>query len=97
MANTKHPNFLLGLLAILVGAAAIGFYANKANDTAFILILVTAALGIISWVWAIFEVQTTDTLQGSQRKFWRIAVVAIPFIGGMLYHLLHSKRDTIVD
>lgn len=97
MANTRHPNFLLGLLAIIVGAAAIGFFANKDNQTGIILVYITAALGIISWVWSIIEVQNTDTLQGSQKKFWRIAVIAVPFVGGMLYHLLHSRRDTIVD
>jgi len=29
MANTRHPDFLLGIPAIIVGATAIGFYANK--------------------------------------------------------------------
>ena len=48
-------------------------------------------------VWSIIEVEKTDTLQGSQKKFWLIAVIAVPFVGGMLYHLLHSKRYTIVD
>lgn len=97
MANTRHPNFILGLLSIIVGAAAIGFYANKENGTADILIIVTAAMGVISWVWSIIEVERTDTLLGSQKKFWLIAVITVPFVGGMLYHLLHSKRNTIVD
>ena len=97
MANTRHPNFILGILSIIVGAAAIGFYANKDGETGVILIYITALMGVVSWIWSIIEVQKTDTLQGSQKKFWRIAVIAIPFVGGMLYHLLHSKRNTIVD
>lgn len=97
MANTKHPNFILGIIAIIAGAAAIGFFANKENSTANVLVIITAVLGVVSWVWSIIEVQKTDSLQGSQKKFWRIAVVAVPFVGGMLYHLLHSKQDTIVD
>jgi drug/metabolite transporter (DMT)-like permease len=97
MANTRHPNFILGIIAIIAGAAAIGFYANKENSTGSIFIIITAVLGVISWVWSIIEVQKTNTLQGSQKKFWRIAVIAVPFVGGMLYHLLHSKPDTIVD
>ena len=97
MANTRHPNFILGILSIIVGAAAIGFYANKESSTADVLIIITAVMGVVSWVWSIIEVERTDTLQGSQKKFWLIAVIAVPFVGGMLYHLLHSKRDTIVD
>ena len=97
MANTRHPNFILGILSIIVGAAAIGFYANKDNTTGNLLVMITAVMGLVSWVWSIIEVQRTDTLQGSQKKFWRIFVITVPFVGGMLYHLLHSKRDTIVD
>jgi len=97
MANTRHPNFILGILSIIVGAAAIGFYVRKDSSTADILVFITAIMGVTSWVWSIVEVQRTDTLLGSQKKFWRIIVIAIPFMGGLLYHLLHSKKDTIVD
>jgi uncharacterized membrane protein len=97
MANTRHPNFILGILSIIVGAAAIGFYASRENATADVLVIITAIMGVTSWIWSIFEVQRTDSLLGSQKKFWLIAVIAIPFVGGMLYHLLHSKKDTIID
>jgi hypothetical protein len=97
MANLRHPNFILGVVAVVLHAIAIGLRVNRNNALADILAIGGAALMLISWVWSIFEVQRTDTLEGSQRKFWRIAVVAIPFVGGMLYHFLHSKRNTIVD
>ncbi|HZH63661.1 MAG TPA: hypothetical protein VEY10_02140 [Flavisolibacter sp.] len=97
MANIKHPNFILAIAAIILGLLSIGFRANRNNSVGDILSIVAAGMAIISWIWSIFEVQTTDTLQGSQRKFWRIAVIAIPFAGGILYHLMHSKRNTIVD
>lgn len=97
MANTRHPNFYLGIIAVLLHIVAIGFRTSRNNQIADILSIGGFALMLVSWVWSIIEVQTTSTLQGSQRKFWRIGVVAIPFIGGMLYHMMHSKRNTIVD
>ena len=97
MANIRHPNFILGVVAVLFHVIAIGLRANREHGTADVLTIIGAVLMFVSWVWSIFEVQKTDTLEGSQKKFWRIAVVAIPFVGGILYHLLHSKRNTIVD
>ena len=60
MANTRHPNFILGILSIIVGAAAIGFYANKESSTADVLIIITAVMGVVSWVWSIIEVEKTE-------------------------------------
>jgi hypothetical protein len=97
MGNIKHPNFLLGLVAILMHAVSIALRTNRSHEAAGFLMIGGFVLMLVSWVWSIVEVQTTDTLQGSQRKFWRIAVVAIPFVGGMFYHIMHSKRNTIVD
>lgn len=97
MANIKHPNFLLAVIAIIFGIVAIGLRSNRENAAGNTLSIISAGLALISWAWSIFEVQKTDTLQGSQKKFWLIAVIAIPMVGGMLYHLLHSKKDTIVD
>ncbi|HVF82117.1 MAG TPA: PLDc N-terminal domain-containing protein [Flavisolibacter sp.] len=97
MANTRHPNFLFALLSIVVGGIAIGFRANRHNAIGDTMLLIAGVMGIITWVWAIIEVQKTDSLEGSQKKFWRIAVVAIPFFGALLYYMLHSKRNTIVD
>lgn len=97
MGNIRHPNFILGIVAVLLHAIAIGFRANRDHHTGDILSITGSVLMLVSWVWSIIEVQRTDTLLGSQKKFWRIAVIAIPFAGGMLYHLLHSKRNTIVD
>lgn len=97
MANIRHPNFILGIVAVLFHVLSIGFRANKDQQTGDILTIIGAVLMFVSWIWSIVEVQKTDTLEGSQKKFWRIAVIAIPFAGGILYYLMHSKRNTIVD
>lgn len=97
MAHLLHPRFLTGILTILIGMVAIGFRANRNNDVGDVLVIIAAILFIVCWIWGIIEVATTDTLEGSQKKFWLIAVIAVPFVGGMLYHMLHSRRNTIVD
>lgn len=95
MANIRHPNFLLGLLAIILAAVALGFRSNKYEFDYYVAIA-AAAVGVIHWIWSIIDVWKTDTMQGSQKIFWQIAVTAIP-LGGMFYYMLHSKQDTIVD
>lgn len=97
MTNLRHPNFILGAVAVLMHAIGIGLRANRDNNTGDVFSLIGSALMLVSWVWSIITVIKTDTLIGSQKKFWLIAVIAIPFAGGMLYYLLHSKRHTIVD
>lgn len=97
MANMKHPNFLFGLLAIFVAFVAIGFRVKHYNSTGDALLIVTGIMGLVTWVWGIIAVQRAHSLEGTQRMFWRIIVVAIPFFGAMLYYMLHSKKNTIVD
>lgn len=97
MANTRHPRFIVGLIALLMHAISIGLYTARYHEAAVYFMIGGFALMAICWIWSIIAVSTTDTLQGSQRKFWLIAVIAIPFVAGMLYHIMHSKRNTIVD
>lgn len=97
MANVRHPLFITAIIAVLLHIAALALRTSRNNEAADYLTLAGAALMVVCWVWAIFVVANTDTLEGSQKKFWLIAVIAIPFVGGILYLLLHSKRNTIVD
>jgi hypothetical protein len=97
MANIRHPNFILGIIAVLLHVVAIGFRTSRNNEIGDILAIGGFGLMFVSWVWSIIEVIGTDTLAGSQKKFWLIGTIAIPFIGGMFYHMMHSKRNTIVD
>ena len=96
MANLRHPNFIIALIAVFFSLLAIGFRANGDNSTGDVLLYVAIVLGAIHWIWSIIDVWRTDTLDGSQKVVWLIAVIAIP-LGGMLYYILHSKRNTIVD
>ena len=96
MANIRHPNFILGAFAVLLGAIALGLRTIYGHETASVLMIIAFGLGIVHWIWSIIDVANTDTLLGSQKKFWLIGVIAIP-IGGMFYYFMHSKRNTIVD
>ena len=96
MANLRHPNLILAFVAVIIGAIAIGLYTTRNNEAAGIFMVIAMILGVIHWIWSIIDVANTTSLQGSQKLFWLIAVIAIP-IGGSFYYLMHSKRDTIVD
>lgn len=96
MANIRHPNFILAIAAVVVLIIAIGLQTSGDTTTADILLIAAIAMGGIHWMWSIYDVSKTDTLVGSQKKFWLIAVIAIP-LGGMFYYLMHSKRNTIID
>lgn len=96
MANIRHPNFIIALAAVFLAILAIAVRSSGDNSTGDALLITAVVLGIIHWIWSIIDVSRTTTLEGSQKKFWLIAVIAIP-LGGMFYYLMHSKRNTIVD
>ena len=87
----------MGLIALFMHAIEIGLYTARYLEAADGLIIAGFALMAICWVWSIIKVSTTGTLQGSQRKLWLIAVIAIPFVAFMFYHRMHSKRNTVID
>ena len=97
MANIRHPLFMTGILSVILHIIGIALRTSSNHATADILTIAGFVLMGVCWVWGVVEVATTSTLQGSQRKFWLIATIAIPFIGAMFYHMMHSKRNTIVD
>ncbi len=96
MANLRHPNLILAVVAVILGAISIALYSARNNQVAGVLMVIAMVLGVIHWIWSIIDVANTTSLQGSLKKFWLIAVIAIP-IGGTFYYLMHSKRNTIVD
>ena len=96
MSNLRHPNVILALVAVILGAVAIGLYTAHNNKVAGVLMVIAMSLGVIHWIWSIIDVARTDTLKGSQKKFWLIGVICIPF-GGTFYYIMHNKRNTIVD
>jgi hypothetical protein len=95
MKNWTHPSFIIGVVSIILLFIGIGMKANAARS-GDIIIIISVGLGAIHWIWTIFDVANTNTLKGQQKKFWLIAVIAAPVLGGMLYYTMHLKRNKII-
>lgn len=94
MNNTKHPAFILGIIAIIVVAFGIGLKANGYRFSDYVLIG-AVVLAAIHWIWCIIEVAGRGDLKPFQKRFWLIIVIAAPVIGGMLFHILHQRAGRI--
>ena len=55
MKNTRHPNFILGVVTSLLVLIGIGLKANSYREGNYVLIGSTV-LGAIHWIWGIFDV-----------------------------------------
>ena len=95
MKNLRHPNFILAIISAIVLFLAIGMK-SSGNQAGDILIIIGAALDGIHWAWAIIDVINRDDMKNYQKRFWLIAVVAVPVFGAMVFYGLHQERDKIV-
>jgi hypothetical protein len=95
MNNLRHPNFILAIISTIILLFGIGF---QANGYAFgdYVIGFAVLLGAVHWIWAIIDVMKRADLKAFQKRFWLIAVVACPILGGMLFYAMHQERDKIV-
>jgi len=96
MKNLKHPSFILAVISIFVLFIGIGLRANGDNRTGDAFIIGSVALGFVHWVWTIFDVAMRTDLKAFQKRFWLIAVVACPILGGMLFYGMHQTKGKIV-
>ena len=85
MKNTTHPNFIFGIISIILVLIGIGFKANSYPLGNYILIGSTF-LGAIHWIWAIIDVsgRPEEDLKAFQKRFWLIAVIAVPALGALV-------------
>lgn len=96
MKNMKHPSFILAVLSIIVLFLGIGLRVNGYQKTGDIVIIVSVVMGAIHWIWSIIDVNSRDDLKPQQKKFWRIAVIACPVLGAMLFYTMHQRANKIV-
>lgn len=85
MKQTTHPNFILGLVSLVLLFVGIGlkFYSYRFGD---IVLILAAVLGGVHWIWSIIDVFRHQTSASQSRVFWMILVVVLPPIGGLLYY-----------
>ena len=95
MKNLRHPNFILAILSAIVLFLGIGFRANGYAAGDYIL-GAGALLAGIHWIWAIVDVISRHDMKAYQKRFWLIAVVAVPVFGAMVFYGLHQEKDKIV-
>ena len=67
--NTKHPNFLLGVISYMLLLAGVVLLTSNVLYGRF-LIMTAFVAGAIHWVRAIIDVSTSDTVKnGASRAF----------------------------
>jgi len=95
MKNLRHPSFILAIISIVVTFVGIGMkaYGYRGGDYTLIAAVV---LGGIHWIWTIVDVAGKNDMKPFQRRFWLIAVVAAPVLGGLLFYTLHQKAGKII-
>ena len=94
MKNTRHPNFILGVVTSLLVLIGIGLKANAYREGNYVLIGSTV-LGAIHWIWGIFDVLGRTDMKPFQKRFWLIITVAIPAFGALLFYVMHQTKDKI--
>jgi hypothetical protein len=95
MKNLRHPNLILGIFVIIIVLAGIGFKSNRYSFGDFVLIA-GAILGGIHWIWAIIDVISRHDMKPYQKRFWLIAIVAVPALGSLLFYTMHQEKNKII-
>lgn len=95
MKNLRHPSFILAMISIVVTFFGIGLKAYGYRGGDYVLIA-AAVLGGIHWIWTIIDVAGKNDMKPFQRRFWLIAVTAVPVLGGILYYTMHQRAGKII-
>ncbi|MFN2456613.1 MAG: PLDc N-terminal domain-containing protein [Chitinophagaceae bacterium] len=95
MKNMKHPAFIIGIVSIILLFVGIGMKAN-AERSGDIVIIISVVFGAVHWVWSILDVVNRTDMKPFQKRFWLIAVIAAPVLGGMLFYAMHQQKDKLV-
>lgn len=94
MKNMRHPNFLLGIFTLVLALFGVGLKANNYLSGDYVLII-AAALAGIHYIWSIIDLVSRNDLKPFQKRFWMIAIVAVPALGSMLFYILHQERNKL--
>ena len=94
MKNMRHPNFILGIVSIIMVIIGAVVKADSYRSGDYIIIG-AVVLGAIHWIWSIIDVVGRTDLKPYQKRFWLIAVVAAPAIGALIFYIMHQTRNKI--
>jgi hypothetical protein len=94
MKNMRHPSFLLGMVSIIILFIGIGIKVYGFGSGNYVIIA-AVILGGIHWIWSIVDVATRTDMKPFQKRFWLIAVIAAPALGGLIFYSMHQKAGKI--
>ena len=88
MKKTSHPNFILGIISLVLMFVGLGLRANgyRGGDAVF---MGAIALGAVHWIWSIIDVlkdYRTNNARENRNIIWVILVIIVPPVGGLLYY-----------
>jgi len=95
MKNSKKPTLLIFLIGTILVFAGIGMksYGYRTGD--YLLYGGLALFGLF-WILSIAKVIGAPDLKPFQKRFWMIAVIAVPVLGGLLFHFMHNRPGRII-
>jgi predicted membrane channel-forming protein YqfA (hemolysin III family) len=96
MKNMKSPAFITFIVGALLVFTGIGMKANSAASGNIVLYIGFALMGLF-WILSIVKVVTAPDMKPFQKRFWLISVVAVPVLGGLIFHIMHRKAGKIVS
>ena len=94
MKNLKRPSFLTfitGVIIMFIGLAV----KNDGNSVGDYMMYAGIALIGLFWFWSIAIVLSAPDMKPFQKRFWMIAVIAVPVLGGLVFHIMHNKAGRI--
>ena len=94
MKNMRHPNFILAIVSLIMLMIGVVFKLNGYKSGDYIII-VSIVMGAIHWIWGIIDVIGRKDMKPFQKRFWLIAVIAAPAIGGLIFYIMHQERNRL--
>jgi uncharacterized membrane protein HdeD (DUF308 family) len=94
MKNMRHPNFILAVISLIMLMIGVSFKVNGYKSGDYIII-VSVVMGAIHWIWGVIDVIGRKDMKPFQKRFWLIAVIAAPAIGGLIFYIMHQERNRL--
>ena len=95
MNGIKHPNFILGIISLLLLICGIALYSYR-HSFADYIICAGLFFGIIHWIWGIIDVlkhHNSHVNKENRNIIWVIMVIALPPVGGILYYAMAKQPE----
>lgn len=94
MMKINRLPFLFAIATVLIIGAS--FFLTMPGETYNKeLLMIALYFGAAYWLLTIIMAATAPKLKAPQKKAWLIILIALPFVGGLLYQLvqIQSKRN----